>query len=213
LEAEVSIAKNIALGALVGLPLSLMLWLTLMVVDLRNELDDQTAQTEALAEDLEDLEAALGDAEDAAAALEDRLEDVSAQLEAAIPRIRLAHVARACEAAIAAGPALPADWRYTCVAESPEDDAFGSAFAEREVGPNEWSGRIEVYYAEHLDFGAVGTPRFQAELVDTVYHEAHHAWCFRTGGTSDHEAGGQVPTCSIAVPINPPVGDWGGFDG
>jgi hypothetical protein len=190
-----------------------MMVLTLLVVDLSKQVDEQAAQTEALAEQVEDLESSLDDAEEAAAGLEERLEELSAQLEAAIPRIQLVEVEEACEEAVAAGPALPADWEYTCVAESPDDDAFGSSIPGRQIEPGEFAGTIEIYYAEHLDFGPVGSPRFEAEMLDTVFHEAHHAWCFRTGGEPDHIRDGVEPTCTIAVPINPPVGDWGGADG
>ena len=203
-----------ARGLVVGLWLSVLLWLVLTQVDLRARLDRQHDRAEALADQVAELESDLGAREAEVLSLETQVEVLSDQLAEATPRIGQGPSALACAEAIAGGPALPADWTYGCEAESPDDDALGIAIPERWLGNDQWSGTIEVYYDEHLEFGPVGSDEFQAELVDTVYHEAHHAWCLRSGGTVDHTGDfDQVPVCSVAVPVGPPVGDWGGGDG
>ena len=208
------VVKPLAVGACIGVLLSAIGWLALTQIELRSRLERQTDRAEALSEQVAELDSALGASEATIMSLETRIDVLSDQLAEAIPRVADDALSTACSQAIAAGPALPADWTYACVAESPDDDTLGMATPERYLGDERWGGTILIYFAEHLDYGTVGSPTFQAELVDTVYHEAHHAWCFRSGGAVDHDgAFDEVPTCSLEVPVGPPVGDWGGGDG
>jgi hypothetical protein len=208
------VVKPLALGACIGVLLSAIGWLVVTQIELRNRLDRQTDRAEALSDQMAELESALGASEATILSLETRLDVLSDQLAEAIPRIEGDALSTACSQAVAGGPALPADWTYVCEADSPDDDTLGIAMPERYFGDERWGGTITIYSAEHLDYGSVGSASFQAELVDTVYHEAHHAWCFRSGGAVDHEgAFDEVPTCNLAVPVGPPVGEWGGGDG
>ena len=208
------VVKPMAIGALIGLAVSAIVWLVLVQVDLRDRLEGQSSRSATLSERVTDLEAELGASEATILSLETRIEVLSDQLAEAIPRISADALATACTDALAAGPALPSDWVIECEAESPDDDTLGIATPERYFGDERWGGTIDIYYAEHLDYGPIGSPSFRAELVDTVFHEAHHAWCFRSGGAVGHLGGfDEVPTCSLTVPIEPPVGEWGGGDG
>jgi hypothetical protein len=186
--------------------------LVVALLDVRNQLERATDragelsdENSALGDRIDDLDDDLTQLDDDLDQLDGRIAALGDQLTAALPRLQTRAAMVRCQRMLNVEP-LPAGWIAHCVDQDPTDQNFGLA----EGFPS--SGDVTVFYGELFDRLGLDS-EFDAEMRDTFAHEAHHAWCLALGGEAGHGTASWIPTCSVAVSVRPPVGDWGGADG